>query len=413
MKKIPIKDAITEKISGEWGDEVEGDEGVVVIRTANFLNTGKVNFSNLVRRKIDLKKVEKKKLITGDIIIEKSGGSPTQPVGRVVYFENPDEDTYLCNNFTTILRPDRNKVHPEFLFYLLHSNHKNGKTLRYQNKTTGIINLKLDSYLDSEIQLPSLDDQIRIAHLLGKVETLITQRKQHLQQLDDLLKSVFLEMFGDPSRNERGWTKGRIGQAIKVQGGFAFKSKDIASSGAVKLVKIANVHFENLTWNDVSYVPDSFLDVYKKFVLHEDDLLIALTRPVIKSLNVVKTAAVRKEDLPCLLNQRVARFLIDQSRIKKRFFLQFCYTEFFRKTVDGLCPPGLQPNISTNQIEEIPIFYPPVALQNDFEAIANKVEGIKFHYQSSLTKLEALYGVLSQQTFNTKLDLQHAPEING
>lgn len=260
---------------------------------------------------------------------------------------------------------------------------------------------------------PNLDEQIRIAHLLGKVEALIAQRKQHLQQLDDLLKSVFLEMFGDPSRNERGWTTGWIGQAIKVQGGFAFKSKDIASSGAVKLVKIANVHFENLTWNDASYVPDSFLDVYKKFVLHEDDLLIALTRPVIKSLNVVKTAAVRKEDLPCLLNQRVARFLIDQSRIKKRFFLQFCYTEFFRKTVDGLCPPGLQPNISTNQIEEIPIFYPPVALQNDFEAIANKVEGIKFDYQSSLTKLEAIYGSLSQQAFKGELDLSRVELANA
>lgn len=69
MRQIPIKNAITEKISGEWGDEAGEDMGVVVIRTANFLNTGKINFSKLVRRKIDPKKVEKKKLITGDIII--------------------------------------------------------------------------------------------------------------------------------------------------------------------------------------------------------------------------------------------------------------------------------------------------------------------------------------------------------
>jgi type I restriction enzyme S subunit len=317
-------------------------------------------------------------------------------------------DLYTNEAIAAFSIKDKKKLHPDFLYYALQAATYGGSNQAVMGKT-----LNSKSLADIAIPVPPLENQIRIAHLLGKVEALIFQRKQHLQQLDDLLKSVFLEMFGDPSRNERGWTKGRIGQAIKVQGGFAFKSKDIASSGAVKLVKIANVHFENLTWNDVSYVPDSFLDVYKKFVLHEDDLLIALTRPVIKSLNVVKTAAVRKEDLPCLLNQRVARFLIDQSRIKKRFFLQFCYTEFFRKTVDGLCPPGLQPNISTNQIEEIPIFYPPVALQNDFEAIANKVEGIKFHYQSSLTKLEALYGVLSQRTFNTKLDLQHAPEING
>lgn len=256
-----------------------------------------------------------------------------------------------------------------------------------------------------EIPYPSLEDQIRIAHLLGKVEALITQRKQHLQQLDDLLKSVFLEMFGDPVRNEKGWSVDRIGKSIKVQGGFAFKSKDISSSSSIKLVKIANVHFENLTWDEVSSVPESFLSAYEKFSLHEGDLLIALTRPVIKSLNVVKTATVRQEDLPCLLNQRVARFLIDHTRINKRFFLQYCYTEFFRATVDGLCPPGLQPNISTNQIEDIPIFYPPMRLQHEFAAITEKVERIKYQYKQSLADIEVLYRVLSQQAFKGELDL--------
>jgi type I restriction enzyme S subunit len=164
-----------------------------------------------------------------------------------------------------------------------------------------------------------------------------------------------------------------------------------------------------LTWDDVSYVPDNFFDVYKKFALQEDDLLIALTRPVIKSLNVVKTATVRNEDLPCLLNQRVARFLIDQNQINKRFFLQYCYTEFFRNTVEGLCPPGLQPNVSTNQIEDIPFFYPPIYLQNEFAAIAAKVEGIKSRYRQSLTDLETLYGTLSQKAFKGKLDLSRVP----
>ncbi|WDZ72748.1 restriction endonuclease subunit S [Vibrio harveyi] len=68
-------------------------------------------------------------------------------------------------------------------------------------------NLSATIVRDIEIELPLYDEQIRIAYLLGKVEGLIAQRKQHLQQLDDLLKSVFLEMFGDPVRNEKGWDK--------------------------------------------------------------------------------------------------------------------------------------------------------------------------------------------------------------
>lgn len=68
---------------------------------------------------------------------------------------------------------------------------------------------------------PDFDDQIRIAHLLGKVEGLIAQRKQHLQQLDDLLKSVFLEMFGDPVRNEKGWTPAPLGQLGSINRGVS------------------------------------------------------------------------------------------------------------------------------------------------------------------------------------------------
>ena len=144
MNYTTVNKVLSDKMSGEWGVEPEDDYGVKIIRTANFTNLGVIDFSKIVFRKIEPKKVEQKKLISGDVIIEKSGGSPTQPVGRVVYFENPDNSTYMCNNFTSVLRPNRSVVFPKFLFYVLFYNHLTKKTLRFQNKTTGIINLKLE-----------------------------------------------------------------------------------------------------------------------------------------------------------------------------------------------------------------------------------------------------------------------------
>lgn len=341
----------------------------------------------------------------GDLVLTASSGSK-KTIGKNIQFEHDFNGSFGA--FCKLIRPQKT-INAKYLHHFFRTRFfRNSIEMAVQG--ANIANLK-NEYIDElHIPLPLIDDQIRIAHLLGKVEGLVAQRKQHLQQLDDLLKSVFLEMFGDPVRNEKGLDIDRIGRSIKVQAGFAFKSKDITSSGTIKLVKIANVHFEDLTWDDVSYVPDSFIDMHKKFALQEGDLLIALTRPVIKSLNVVKTATVRKKDLPCLLNQRVARFLIDQTQINKRFFLQYCYTEFFKNTVEGLCPPGLQPNVSTNQIEEIPFFYPPIDLQNEFAAIAVKVDGIKARYQQSLTDLESLYGALSQQAFRGELDLSRVPK---
>ena len=366
-------------------------DGYPIVRIQNLTDSSKP-FNRT------MKDVPRKYLVQkGDILVSWSA--------TIDVFEWDREDSFLNQH---IFKVEFNPLRIDKSYFKLALRKTIRDLTKYAHGSTmkHVVKGDFDSH---PIPLPPLDDQIRIAYLLSKVEGLIAQRKLHLQQLDDLLKSVFLEMFGDPVRNEKGWVIDRIGRSIHVQGGFAFKSKDIASSGSIKLVKIANVHFEDLTWDDVSYVPDSFIDVYKKFALQEGDLLIALTRPVIKSLNVVKTATVRNEDLPCLLNQRVARFLIDQQQINRRFFLQYCYTEFFRNTVEGLCPPGLQPNVSTNQIEDIPFFYPPIGIQNEFAAIAVKVEGIKSRYQQSLTDLETLYGALSQQAFKGELDLSRVP----
>ena len=86
MTSKPISELLSDKIAGEWGGEPTGTGDSFVIRTANFTNSGKIDFSNLALRHIANIKVAKKRLIDGDIIIEKSGGSPTQPVGRVVFF---------------------------------------------------------------------------------------------------------------------------------------------------------------------------------------------------------------------------------------------------------------------------------------------------------------------------------------
>jgi type I restriction enzyme S subunit len=98
------------------------------------------------------------------------------------------------------------------------------------------------------VPLPPLDDQKRIAHLLGKVEWLITRRKQHLQLLDDLLKSVFLEMFGDPVRNEKGWDKPELKHFGKISTGNTPPRKDPSnySSQHIEWIKTDNISVDSV-----------------------------------------------------------------------------------------------------------------------------------------------------------------------
>ena len=193
-------------ISGEWGIEDADGSGIPVLRTTNFTNEGIVNYENIVTRKISKKNIDKKYLIQGDIIIEKSGGSDKQPVGRVVFFEGL-ERKYLFNNFTGLLRiKDRDKWEPKYVFYSLYSNYRKGGTKAFENKTTGLHNLKTDDYISKfNIKDTAIEEQRSICRKLDAICEIIKLKQEQFSKLDELIKSQFVEMFGDPVQNPKGW----------------------------------------------------------------------------------------------------------------------------------------------------------------------------------------------------------------
>lgn len=185
-------------LSGEWGTDDDTGNGIPVLRTTNFTNEGIVNYDSVVTRKITKKNIDEKYLRPGDIILEKSGGSDKQPVGRVIYFEGP-ENTYLFNNFTGLLRvKETDRWWPRYVFYSLYANYRRGGTREYENKTTGLHNLKTDTYVSRyEVSEAPYEQQRQICERLDMISSIIHLRQQELQKLDDIIKARFVEMFGD------------------------------------------------------------------------------------------------------------------------------------------------------------------------------------------------------------------------
>lgn len=188
-----LVEIVGKPLSGEWGKDDETGEGIPVIRTTNFENDGTINYNNVVTRKIIKKDIENKYLQEGDIIIEKSGGSDKFPVGRVVYFKG-QEKKYLFNNFTGLLRvQNKQKWYPRYVFYSLFANYKMGGTRVFENKTTGIHNLKIDDYMSRyEIGEKSYIHQVTICERLDKIYEIIKFRKNQLQLFNDLLQARFV-----------------------------------------------------------------------------------------------------------------------------------------------------------------------------------------------------------------------------
>ena len=151
----PVSHYIDDSYPGEWGVEDRDGSGVKVIRTTNFTNAGKLDLTNVVTRSILEKKVKRKAIKKFDTILERSGGTAENPVGRVVLFE--EDDQYLCNNFTQVLR--FKDIEPRYAFYALFYYYQMNKTVvrSMGSKTTGIQNLNMNKYL--EIGVPDASDE--------------------------------------------------------------------------------------------------------------------------------------------------------------------------------------------------------------------------------------------------------------
>lgn len=251
---------------------------------------------------------------------------------------------------------------------------------------------------ETEIPLPDLNKQKKIAEQLAKVDGLIAARKEQLTKLDQLVKSRFVELFGSIKNNHQRYPVVKIGSCAKLQGGFAFKSSDYLNDG-IRLVQISNVNKDTLDWDSINCVPQAFLQKYKDFELHVGDLVLAMTRPVIKSLDAVKIATVSENDVPSLLNQRVGRFVVDRKKLHSVYLMVLCQMPEFREYVEAMSGNSLQPNISSKQVEDYSIVLPPLALQEQFAAFVQQTDKSKMAIQQSLNKLETLKKSLMQEYF--------------
>ena len=225
-------------LSGEWGLEDESRTGIPVLRTTNFTNLGIINYGDVVTRNITKKNISEKFLRKGDIIIEKSGGSDKQPVGRVVLF-NGEENRFLFNNFTGVLRvKDREKWVPDYVFHALFANYRNGGTRKYENKTTGLHNLKTDLYINNyEIEWVNIAEQKNVCATLRKIESIISDMNKEIAYLDELIKARFVEMFGNYKMEKT------IGEVATICRGASPRpiSKFITESNGENWIKIGDV----------------------------------------------------------------------------------------------------------------------------------------------------------------------------
>ena len=356
-------------LSGEWGTDDENGNGIPVLRTTNFTNEGLVNYNDVVTRTITKKNIDDKFLRKGDIIIEKSGGSDKFPVGRVIYFDG-DEKTYLFNNFTGLLRvKNQNIWYPRYVFYSLYANYKRGGTRVYENKTTGLHNLKTDDYV-SRYEVAEVDktDQISICERLDKVFEIIKLREQELQLLDNLIKARFVEMFGDPRSNPYGFNMKMLKDTCKViTGNTPSRSVEEYYGDYVEWIKTDNIVSGLLNPTKASeMLSEEGMKVGR--AVGKDSILMACIAGSIASIGRVCVT-----DRTVAFNQQINAVVPEDYNILFLYVLLQLSKEYLAEEVNM----ALKGILSKSKLEEKEFMVPPIELQNQFADFVHQVDKSK------------------------------------
>ena len=193
---VRVDELLEASIGGVWGsDPGESDVDVTVFRSTDFNPDGHLSLEKGARRSVTTSQLASRQMRHGDVLLEKSGGGPNQPVGRVAYVEGAVPEPSVCANFIQFLRPDTNRVVCKYLFYALWADHSNDVTLEYQAQTTGIRNLRTKDYLARQIALPPLPEQRRIVDLMAHLDKQIAGMDVEVSTLESLRRQLLASLL--------------------------------------------------------------------------------------------------------------------------------------------------------------------------------------------------------------------------
>ncbi|MEI1741297.1 restriction endonuclease subunit S [Acinetobacter baumannii] len=252
-----------------------------------------------------------------------------------------------------------------------------------------------------EIPLPPLAEQRRIAAILDKADELRQKRQQVIEKLDQLLQATFIDMFGDPVSNPKGWQRIPSKNVLKIQGGYAFSSKDFSDTG-IPVVKIGNANKLGFNTEKFDFITPKYPEKLTQYELKSGDLLMSLTGTVGKDDYGNITEVTDDYDL-YYLNQRVAKLEVINPLFSKNYIRYF----FSQSSIKGLITKNnrgvRQANISNTDIYELDILLPTRELLDKFDLCIKSINKMKRTFQMQLSSSNILFNSLQNQAFSGTL----------
>lgn len=297
------------------------------------------------------------------------------------------------------------KVDVEYLKHFLSSDLCAKEINAYENGAAQP-NLSASDLKKFQIPLPPLSEQKRIAEILDKADELRQKRQQSIEKLDELLQTTFIDMFGDPVSNPKGWeTKPLKNFALKVQSGNTPKGgKENYLKEGITFFRSQNVWKNKIIYDDIAFIDE---ETHKKMLgsslKHKDILMTKTGRINTENSSLGRAAIYLGEDDKANLNGHVYLIRLSE-KVNPFFILSILTLPSYYEYIRSLCVGGIDKRqLNKEHIESFSIIYPPIELQDKFAKIKQNIEQQKQILIKQLEQQENLFQSLQQRAFNGEL----------
>ena len=311
----PLKALLEFNAPGDWGDD-GGPHMFRVLRSTNLTNERWLNLSDIAVRALKPEKAEQLAPRKGDVLLERSGGGPDQPVGRIGYVAS-DMPGYAFSNFLHLLRPDPSAVDPAYLCWLLFRVNRTGRVLRLEQQTTQMRNLNFRDYLTMPLPVPPPDEQAAIARVLDAVDTAIERAREALGRAELLDHSLLHDLIDRGKKKPAHWATKRVDEVADVGSGVTL-GKDVTGFKHVELpyLRVANVQDGHLDLSTIKTVKVR-CDEADRYRLESGDVLMTEGG----DLDKLGRGTLWEGQIPdCLHQNHIFRVRADRSQLDPRFF---------------------------------------------------------------------------------------------
>ena len=292
-----------------------------------------------------------------------------------------------------VLRDNDNLFDKRFLYYYLSSPTTYRK---FQKLAVGGVVNNLNSSMVSEVLIPVIpkSEQNDLANRFDLVKNIISKRKEQLAQLDNLIKSRFVELFGDPEKNTKKWEENKLSNYLNVVGGYAFKSEGFEEEG-IPVLRIGNIN--SGAFKDTNLVYWKYDESLDRYAIYPGDLVMSLTGTVGKD-DYGNVCFLGNEYKVYYLNQRNVKLELFDG-LNKYYLANILRFPEVKSRLTGISRGVRQANISNKDILSLQLPIPPIDLQKQFATFVQQVDKLKVEVQKSLNETQLFFDSLMQKYF--------------